>query len=210
MKKAIVAALAFLLKAFPAVHVIGDSHSREFQGIENCFVHHTGPVTMHRVGRDGMNCVNFHSYGIKENDVVVMVFGEIDVRCHVGKQRDFAQRDLDEILNTLLFNYLNTILLNKSHYENLRVLTYTVTPPTDQALNIHYPFYGTIEDRVSISKKLNSKLISFAGFYGIDVIDVYDDYADAEGALIPALSDQNVHISDNQYIRKKLSALIHQ
>jgi hypothetical protein len=176
------------------VHVIGDSHSREFEGIKNCSIHHIGPVTMHRVGRDGFRILDFRSLGVKDRDCVVLCFGEIDVRCHIGKQRDFEHRSLDEVLDTLLENYFFSIFLNRSFYQDLNIIVYSVTPPSDRAFNLKYPYYGNIQDRVMISKKMNEKLISMAQSFDIHMIDVYDDYADENGILVPSLSDGNVHI----------------
>lgn len=95
-----------------AIHVIGDSHSSEFSGIKDCFIHHIGPRTMYRVGRNGLKILNFKDYNVSENDLVILTFGEIDVRCHIGKQVDFHGRELDEVLSTLVSNYLNTVLEN--------------------------------------------------------------------------------------------------
>jgi hypothetical protein len=176
------------------VYIIGDSHSLEFTNFKNSAIHHIGPTTMHRIGRDGLSILDFRTFNVQENDVVVLTFGEIDVRCHIGKQRD-GGRDLDEVIDTLLKNYFQTILINKSFYQNLTVLVYTVTPPTDQRINPEFMIYGSIADRVHITKKLNQKLIKMASEYGIDAIDVFDQFADAEGKLVPELSDRCVHIS---------------
>lgn len=189
-----------------AIHVIGDSHSQEFAAIDGCIIHYLGPRTMHRIGRDGLAILNFRSLGIQENDVVVLAFGEIDVRCHIGKQRDLHLRTLEETVDTLLTNYFTTILNNQSLYNNIKVVTYTVTPPIPEILNPEYESYGPIEDRVSISKMLNKKLLDFSTKAGIDTIDVYLDYADENGILIPELSDGNLHINTfcNEPIRSKL------
>jgi len=192
------------------IHVIGDSHSGEFQNIENSVIHCIGPRTMYRIGRDGLAILDFRTIGIHENDIVVLTFGEIDVRCHIGKQRDMQKRILNEILDTLLKNYFNTIMLNKSFYKNVTVVLYTVTPPTNNAFNFEFPFYGSIADRVNISRKLNEKLVKMASENGLEVINVYNDFADAAGKLIPALSDMSVHIKMecNQPIRDQMDKIL--
>lgn len=200
----ILCALFFSLES--AIHVIGDSHSQEFLGIKNCIIHYIGPRTMHRIGRDGLSILNFKQFNIQENDTVVLVFGEIDVRCHIGRQRDFYERDLEEVLDTLLENYFKTITMNRSFYNNLNILTYTVTPPVLEAFNVGYESYGIAQDRVSISKLLNQKLIEKSLQAGFGVIDVYNHYADKNGILLPELSDGGLHINSscNQAIEKSL------
>jgi hypothetical protein len=198
--------LILLVHLHGALHVIGDSHSAEFSNIDGCIIHYLGPRTMHRIGRDGLAILDFKGLNIQENDVVVLAFGEIDVRCHIGKQRDYYDRDLNEIIDVLLENYFKTILMNRSLYEKIKILTYTVTPPIPEVLNPDYESYGSIQDRVFISKLLNQKLVEKSILTGIGCIDVYDDYADERGVLIPALSDGSLHIhsSCSQNIKEKL------
>ena len=192
------------------IYVIGDSHSFEFEGIPNCIICYIGPRTMHRIGRDGLSILDFRTFNIQESDVVVLVFGEIDVRCHIGKQRDEAKRDIDEIIDALIKNYFRSIMTNISFYKNLSVFVYTVTPPRDYGDSLEFPIYGTITDRICILKRLNEKLKKTAQEFNIEVIDVFDDFADLEGKLFPALSDGTVHISSrcNQPIRKQIEKFI--
>ena len=200
--------LAGFVSAFPVIHVIGDSHCREFIGIENTVPHHIGPITMHRVGRDGIAALDFRVYQVQENDIVILSFGEIDVRCHIGKQRDLKNRELEEVIDTLLYQYLQTVRQCRSFYENIEVILYTVTPPTDQIDNPEFPKYGSIEDRIFISKLFNRKLEKMCSSNGLKLLDVYDDYADETGALNVILSDANVHISENRALRERLNMLI--
>lgn len=195
------------------IHIIGDSHTFVFRKFENCIVHYTPGRTMHRVGRDGLGALNFRDWGIQENDFVVLINGEIDVRAHVGKQRDLKNRDLNEILDTLANNYFSTILLNKALYENIHIIVYTVVPPSPllpEYDHADHPAYGSIEERVAICKMLNSKLKASAETLGIGILDIYDDYADANGVLIHELSDGIVHINDDSSgpIREKLDQLV--
>lgn len=82
---------------------------------------------------------------------------------------------------------------------------YTVTPPVPIALNYLYESYGPVDDRVSISRKLNQLLVD-SQRPGIVVLNVYDKYADSKGVLIPELSDGSVHINHvhNQPLKKEI------
>lgn len=191
--------------AFPIIHVIGDSHCREFIGIENTISHHIGPITMHRIGRDGFD---FRAFQVSENDIVILSFGEIDVRCHLGKQRDLKNREIEEVIDALLHQYFQTVVQCRSFYQNLEVILYTVTPPTDQIDNPLFPKYGSLQDRIYLSKLLNQKLEKMCSSHGLKLLDVYDDYADATGAFNVFLSDGNVHIAENSAIKKRLFALV--
>ena len=125
------------------IHIFGDSHSSIYKYLPEITVHNVGPVTMHRVGRDGVRSATrrcgpqtkvgqerelalgvqlcaasdrngsaFQKHGIKNGDFVVFVFGEIDVRNHIGKQIDSLNRNEDEVLKTLAVNYLQKILFS--------------------------------------------------------------------------------------------------
>lgn len=197
----------------PTIHVIGDSHTKEFAQVQGCIIHWIGPVTMHRIGRDGISFLNLKNLGIQENQIAIFSFGEIDVRCHIGKQCDHYNRSLDEIIETLVQNYIQTVLLNRQLYHNLTCIIYSVTPPTgpdSQTFNYLYPHYGSLEDRINISKKLNTRLSSACKDTGVPFLNVYDDYALDDGSLNPALSDGNVHINDslNIPIVQKLAQIL--
>ena len=55
--------------------------------------------------RKKLNFINFRSYGIKDNDIVIYQFGEVDCRCHIGKQL-LLNRSLNEITLELINNYI--------------------------------------------------------------------------------------------------------
>lgn len=195
----------------PRVHAFGDSHSRAgFGRIPGVTVHHLGPVTMHKIGRDGLNALNVKEFGVEENDTCIFVFGEIDIRCHVGLQRDRMKRTIPEVLLDLVQRYAMTILSNKSLFKTLHCVIFTVVPPTDQIYNPQYPYYGTLTDRIQLTQALNRILKEYALANGIFVLDVYDSYALPDGSFNPSLSDGSVHIHPDRDtpVRKALSALL--
>jgi hypothetical protein len=195
----------------PIIHVIGDSHSREFSQIPGCVIQWIESVTMHRVGRDGFSAIYLPAFGVKEEEVAVFTFGEIDARCHIGRQRDLFNQNVDDVIETLAIKYLNTILQNRLLYNKVTCIVYSVTPPTYRGgCNLELPFYGSIEDRIMITKKLNARLADLCAQVGILFLDVYNDYAGPDGTLNTALSDGSVHINAacSQFIQAKLYQLI--
>lgn len=194
------------------VHVIGDSHSiYSFSGFEACVNHHLGPITMHRVGRDGLSFLNLQKLGVQENDTAIFVFGEIDVRCHIGKQHDLQQRGLDEIINTLVTKYIATIKDNCALYKKINCVVFAIVPPTvPNRTSAEFPTYGSLRGRIAITKKLNRTLSEMALQNGIYVLDVTDDYALADGSFDVAKRDDIVHIhpNSNQPVKAKLAKLL--
>lgn len=209
--KALFSILFFTIRIYAqSIHVLGDSHAREFSEISGCICHHVGPITMHRVGRDGLDFLNIKNIGVQEKDIVIFAFGEIDARCHIGKQRDLKKRSLEEIIETLVQKYIHTICLNCALFKKIYAIVYSVTPPTDIVFNVDYPIYGPIEERVAITKLLNNALKEACHHNGIYFLDVYQDYATPQGTLRIELSDLSVHIHPHHsgFIRDKLNRLI--
>lgn len=176
------------------LHVFGDSHSKIFEHYEHTRVHWLGPITMHRISRDGINFLDIKKYNVEDYDTVMYVFGEIDVRVHIGKQRDTQNVDLDIIINTLVRNYITTILVNAQNFKSLSSIIMCPVPPTNASFDEGYPYYGSVEDRISITKRLNQLLKEQAALYQIKVLDVYSQFANETGILEPSLSDGFVHI----------------
>ena len=191
------------------IYVFGDSHAYfnyrtrftsdvEFTSVDNISVlfkiRATSAITMHRVGRDGLAQVNIANFGVTADDLVIFVFGEIDCRCHIGKQRDKYNRDLNEIIDKLATAYINTVLANRDLVPGLTCAVMSVVPPGNQMANPEFPFYGTLVDRVNITRSLNQKLKVLCEQNGLIFIDIYDLYCNAAGALRPELSDGHVHV----------------
>lgn len=211
------------------VHVFGDSHasfcfSNERTAIprdENSYynfsthnqiismkfnIHWFGSKTMFSIGRDGLDTLSIKDLGVQENDVAVFVFGEIDARCHIGKQRDVLNRELHEVIETLAKSYINAIKNNKKQFNNVYCVIVSVMPPTNNTFNASYPYHGTIEDRAMITKQLNQKLQKLCIENSITFLDVYSLYANHEGVLDNERSDKVVHVNphENDLIKQKL------
>lgn len=216
-----------------AIHVFGDSHasfyfSNErtaiprnerslfndfYQGHVHAFefnIHWFESKTMHRIGRDGLTILNFKNFGINEDDIVVFVFGEIDARCHIGKQRDLKGRLLHEIIDSLVKNFMRTVQKNVKKFKKLHCVVASVIPPTNNAYNWVYPYHGSLEDRVIITQTLNAALQSQCSELGFDFLDIYPLYANAEGALDDRVSDGVVHVNpfENDQIKRQLINLL--
>jgi len=154
---------------------------------------------MHRVGRDGVDSFDIEKYRICDGDTVLFVFGEIDVRCHIVKQRD-AGRGLDEIIATLGSNYINAVMRYRRKFGNLDCIVQLVVPPTDQGYNPKFPFYGSLEERIKINGLLNEGLKLYCGNNRIKVLDLTDVLSARDGQFDPRLSDGSVHCGKKAFL----------
>lgn len=187
-------------------HYMDDSISKQIEFSINWF----GSKTMFSIARDRLNAINLKNFGVQEDDVVVFVFGEIDARCHIGKQRDIKKRDLEEIINSLTRGFIQAIEENKMLFQTLYCVVVSVTPPTNDAFNEVFPYHGTLEDRATITRQLNDALQSLCTQHAIDFLDIYSHYANKDGILDNAQSDGVVHVNpkENNRIKDQLIRLL--
>lgn len=186
----------------PTIHVIGDSHSNFFANVAGCKVHHIGPRTMfglrNGIPVDGYRRIplDMRNYNAMPGDYVLYVFGEIDVRTHIGRIRDLQHKSLDEVLDDLVATYVKIIKITSETSQTVPIIS-SVVPPSDLVVNPEYPFYSTLEDRVNIQRQLNEKLKIVTETEKILYLDYAHYYATPIGSLNHAMSDGHVHIMPN-------------
>ena len=137
--------------------------------------------------------------------------GEIDVRNHIGKQRDEKNRQLHEILDTLVHNYFKTINANRAQFQELECVITKIIPPIDEKYtNNSQPFYGSLQDRIKINRQLNMKLRKACIEHNFIFLPIHDLYALPDGSLNPDLSDHVIHIAFkyNYLIRERLIEML--
>lgn len=157
--------------------------------------------TMHGVSKEGF--LDLRSYNVTDDDIAVFAFGCVDVYFHVAKQRDLYCREVDEILDTLVNQYLSCVVKNKNLYHNLRCVITSVLPP-------YTGIEGNLKDKVDITIKLNEKLQMACVEKEILYLDIHGMFVTKEGFLDPTKSDGAHHVAmkNNFPIRKKLIQLL--
>ncbi|WP_254508120.1 methyltransferase domain-containing protein [Anatilimnocola floriformis] len=177
--------------------IFGDSHSEyTFGGFPGVRIQRMDSVTMHRIGRDGLDV---SSHAIAPGDRVLWCYGEVDCRCHVARQCE-AGRGEEEILTTLVTNYLNALQRNADHFPRVQFGVVSVIPPARVELSRQdstLPFVGDNSARSRFTQTLNRMLREMCAQRSFLYIDVWALFADAEGMLNYALSDGQVHAGDN-------------
>jgi hypothetical protein len=172
---------------------------------------------MHRVGRDGLSFLDLQRYGIPDKSIVILSFGEIDVRCHLLKVRDKEGIDLETIIERLVRSYCQTLLENLKILPQTKLIVRSVVPPVEIPADLEYEFspYGLLEDRVYVTKMLNQSLKQHALSYGFYYLDAYTDFCDMTGQMILEFNDGNVHLNEkakplltNQFLTNQLMRLL--
>lgn len=192
--------------------VFGDSHAQFcFDRIKEAQINWLGPVTMHRVGRDGAWFLNGWQ-PVEPGLDVVFIFGEIDVRCHIGRISDETSVSRQELCTQLVDRYLNALEMHRPALDIGRIVVSCVPPPADGAGldNIDFPVYGTWADRAEITRLLNHSLREGCAARNVLFLDFLNDYSTPEGFIISDLSDGSVHIAKRHTgaVVAKLEALL--
>jgi len=167
-------------------------------------------ITMHRIGRDN-TIVNFKPVCMNKNTVFCLVYGEVDVRCHIGKQIKLG-RSLEEICQTLVDGYFRTIKNRITEYR--AIIVAGVTPPIDPADHVHThtlgqeaPFVGTNEERVTYTAALNEALARACATHGYIYFAPYDYCRREDGCMDASFSDGCIHIGKNGPILEAFAKL---
>ena len=200
------------------IHIFGDSHGMfNFKNIKynNVINHATPSITMHRIGRDKLEYINFKAQNINDNDIVIYQFGEIDCRCHIGKQI-LLGRTFEDIVTELIKNFIDSIKLNIKNFNKINIIICCIPPPMCQNYyeNIHgpvthqFPFVGTNEQRIKYTILMNEKLKKECINNNLYFLDYYEYYKSPDNLLKIELSDNVCHINDNNYILNILYLII--
>lgn len=177
------------------IHTLGDSHAAlSFRCVPGVTTHHIGPVTMARAGHPGDDVIAtaLAQVPLIPGDVLILCFGEIDVRCHVKQRTD--RKPAGVILACWALDYLDRVAAIQ--IEGVRVGVMSVVPPAprSRADTPSFPVTGSDEDRAAYTAILNRMLAVWCRVRGLLYLDVYSRVVDEHGLLRREFSDGSVHV----------------
>lgn len=186
------------------LNIIGDSHALYcFNGIDGR-IENINSRTCYRMVRD-----NVPLHWLNPGDDVCFIFGEVDCRCHIGRIADRDNVGRTTVIGELATGYVGWV---KSFRESLRIrpIIASVLPPSDSGDNPQYPFYGTLDDRISITKRFNLFVKMLCEDHQILFLDLYGHYANPDGSLDVTRSDGGLHVAmeHNGYCREQLLEVV--
>tara|TARA_Y100000389_G_scaffold178389_1_gene191550 strand:+ start:281 stop:871 length:591 start_codon:yes stop_codon:yes gene_type:complete len=167
----------------------------------NIITHHFYGKLMYSFGKLSLNVCNIKNYNVKDNDIVIFCFGEIDCRNHVHKHIS-QTTNYKSVIDLLTINYFNAINDNINQYTKLHVCVYNIIPPTKKFYcdpSHPYPFLGTDEERKLYYTYMNQKLKELCAENNFLFFDIYNDSCDKDGFLKKEFSDGNVHLRNTSH-----------
>lgn len=192
------------------IHTFGDSHASKIHSHwgyiklpnVNIICNHIGGKLMYTFGRLGLKLLNIRKYGVKENDIVIFCFGEIDCRNHVDKHVS-EKKPYKNVIDELVINYFDSINKNKILYKNnIKICVYNVVPPSRAfpvGSNHPHPFLGSDEERKLYYNYMNSKIKELCKMNNFIYFDIYKQSCDENGFLRKEFSDGSVHLRHTEH-----------
>jgi len=212
------------------VVVIGDSHATLYSNnpernrgqwidpsLENLFdTRWIGPVTFWRLCRDQEKFIDFDSdirYNqcginmttrVEGDHQILIVLGEIDVRCNILK---FGYENYRETVDEMCLSIKKFLEMYSNRFSiHLQSIVPTIYrenfPPTKPL----FPFVGNDSERRDVTIYFNRKLKEMSEELSIGYFNIFDLYADNDDMMILEKSDHIVHAMKTpeleQYIRE--------
>jgi len=192
------------------VIIYGDSHPlltfKDFRTLHRNLFEYA--ITMHRIGRDN-SIYNFHPSHNNSTRIFCLAYGEVDVRCHIGKQVELGRNEND-ICMDLVKAYFKTIESTIRQYKAIIIVG--ISPPVDPKDHTHgdhVPFIGTNEERVRYTRIMNGLIKEYCSKYRYLYFNPYDFYTREDGCLKYELSDGCLHIGNNQHFLGQFNSLMY-
>lgn len=198
------------------IYVIGDSNVFVFVDNKEFDVRHIGPITAHnlnkirpgnmttagtkifgQVGYTGLiNTVN------KENDSIMLVFGEIDCRIHIYYQfmkRNYNKVDskkctITELIDNTIHNY--GIVMKQLADMNIKFYICGIPPPGCEKNIYNYLWYATPEIHSKIYREFNHRLKNFCEQKSYRYLDIYSKIVDQDGFMKKEYAEDCVHLNN--------------
>lgn len=200
------------------VHTFGDSHANGLHShwgrisLPNIIIktNDIGGRLMYTFGKQKFDVLNIKNYDVKEGDIVIFCFGEIDCRNHVHKH---ITEDLSfqQIIDNLVHYYFEAIEQNVKQYTNITTCVYNVVPPIPKMTldeGHTFPFLGTDNERKLYTEYMNKKIKEFCEKFNYFYFDIYHESSNEEKFLRYELSDRGVHLKKSEYSPVVLKNLI--
>ncbi|MCJ2073115.1 hypothetical protein MKK75_30760 [Methylobacterium sp. J-030] len=178
-------------------HIFGDSHGNYlFARTENADLHCIPGRTMHRVGRDGAADM-LRQTQFEPDDVIIFVFGEVDVRCHMLRIAASKGLSLQTEADDLATRYVTALTDATNQFRHRpKICVMGIVPPIDPLVpNPILPNVGTLAERLVAWFLLDKALEARTHQAGYTFVPIPRVYHSRDGSLKRRYSDGHAHIA---------------
>ena len=194
------------------IHAIGDSNSAFFTGtdlvrgvpwrklkpddrIAEYRSYNIGPATAYQFRDKHLDSVmeTINEAQIPAGDPILLVFGEIDCRWHVGKQSLETETHVWHVIDAAMKRYFEGVIkLRKVH----NVIMWGVPPPNPEAREDHDGFiFGNNAFRFNITRMWNQALMERCEYCKIPYASIFWDLATNGYSTNPGFHLDNIHLN---------------
>jgi hypothetical protein len=130
-------------------------------------------------------------------DILLLSFGEIDCRAHILRQVQDKHRDLQEVVDNCVSNYLTAV--KEITRRNFRVFIWNAVYSAnflEKNDDLEYPYRGTVRERNMVTELFNRTLNAMAGTAGAVFVDISGLLIDkSTGLTKDEFYQDSVHLS---------------
>ena len=173
-----------------------------------------GPFTFWRLCREQKSFIDFNKskeYVVcdvkfntkaEPNQEILIIFGEIDVRCHILKFGYSKYEETVDNMIRLIENYIESYNGKfKFHIQSIVPPIYKVNFGNKVPL---FPFVGSDEERRDVTLYFNKKLKELCHKINIGYFDIFDIYSDDNNMMVLEKSDAIVHAIKTPELEKRI------
>ncbi|MBG6174928.1 lysophospholipase L1-like esterase [Labrenzia sp. EL_208] len=177
-----------------------------FAGVAEVKLYWIGPVTMHRVARDGIASVVPNYLKLTSNDIVILCFGEIDCRWHIRKQGKKNDTSSIEEVDILTARYAKAVA-EFQRQTRATVALSCVTPFVRP--NVRCDLYKSRDECLTDTKNIRERMNRNLAVLGYPFVDFFHEVSAPDGAFLPDFSDGYCHLDSrrSEPVRKALEGL---
>jgi hypothetical protein len=194
------------------IHCIGDSHVSVFSGCDGLTpvwpapgvqnlrgvrAYRLGPVLAHSVATPGHAARRRLLRVLRDvarGKRVLLVFGEIDCRCHVVKQARRRGRAIRAVAREVARRYVDFAAGLKRR--GLEVGVFAATPtPARRIENGEFTTVGSVRERTQATLAFNGQVRELCEGRGIAFYSVYDEVVDGRGQQDRRFFRDDIHLS---------------
>ena len=194
------------------IHCIGDSNSCFFSGtdvvrgkswwglkpddrIPSYKSYNIGPATAYKFGEKHIHRVRtiISDAKIKPDEPILLVFGEIDCRWHIGRQHEKRQMHPWDVVNETMTKYIDAVAqLSKEQ----QVILWAVPPPSALAEENHDGcIYGNHFFRFNVTRIWNQALRERCDYHGLPCASIFWDLVDEGNNTLEGVHIDKIHLS---------------
>lgn len=195
--------------------IFGDSHIGHISQKINYSQFNYDELYVKPVSKVGLSCNRFSSsdylnylshFPINDDDVIILNYGEIDIRMAVHVKNFKYGIDKKTILKKVIHNYLTAINTISEKYPKNKII---VLRPNRPFIDSHiigeepkkeYLFNSNKEDRLILDNMFNNEFLDFNEVYNnFEYIDITDNFTCEDGFMCEEfLRDNDCHMKPNK------------